>query len=150
MTLSESTPPFLPEYTPPFQQLYYYATLTEYIPPSLPPRIYPLSTTICHTRRNYPSLETIPLFLKPYAPLPLKIYPSSPFYNYIYAAFQESTPESLNMPPFLDTRPTCNCERIYHPLPELKNILGGGGGRFCKCRTILYLLKRGVYSGWEG
>ena len=92
-------PPFqqlymtLPEYSrpsrniPTFQQLYYYTTLPESIPPSISPRIYPppLSTTICDTHRNYPFLgeHPPPLFRQLYAPYPLRIYPSSPFYNYI-------------------------------------------------------------------
>ena len=173
----------LPTRIYPFQQLYYYATLSE---------LTPLSATICDTHRNYPSIrEYTPLFCQLYASPPPsqdislltfstiillcdapRIYP--PFSNYmrhsqklplpprippplfwqpyappppppsqnislltvlqIYAIFQESTPQSLNMPPFLDT--ICNCERIYHTLPELKNILGGRG-RFWEGRIIL-------------
>ena len=49
-------------------------------------RIYPLSTTICDTTRIYPSLSK---------------YTPPPFSTTICdAIFQESTPQSLNMPPF--------------------------------------------------
>ena len=121
----------LSEYTP-LQQLY--ATLLESTPTSQnippfstklmyicdPPRIYPslpeytpFSTTVCDTPRNYPSLrEYTPLFttmcslsLSEYIPRDLS------------TMFQESTPQSLNMPHFLET--TCNCERICHSFPEL-------------------------------
>ena len=74
ITLSESTPPS--QNIPTFQQLYYYTTLPESIPPSISPRIYPppLSTTICDTHRNYPSLREYPPFLDNYMPPSLSEY----------------------------------------------------------------------------
>ena len=121
--------PSLPEYTPPFSTTIIlcdppriYPSLPEYTPlfnnymrPSqnlpLPPRIYPpfnkcicatlleytpFSTTICDPPRIYPSLsEYTPLFNKCIYVRPSQNIPD------IYAIFQEYTPQSLNMPPFL-------------------------------------------------
>ena len=97
--------PFLPEYTPPplFQQLY--MTLPESTTPSQ--NMPPFSTTrsLCDAPRVYPSLHPSknilppppmqhsqksplppripPVFRQLYAPFPLRIYPSSPFNNYM-------------------------------------------------------------------
>ena len=89
--------PSLLEYTPTFFNNYIIITLPESTLPSQnispfstiilscdAPRIYPslteytpVSTTMCDTPRNWPT------FWQLYAPLPLRIYPSSPFYNYV-------------------------------------------------------------------
>ena len=84
MTLPESTPPF--QNIPTFQQLYYYTTLPEYFPPSISPRIYPPSFNnyMRHSQKLPLPPRIPPLFFRQiYAPFPLKIYPSSPFYNYM-------------------------------------------------------------------
>ena len=100
----------LPEYTPPYQNTPPFSTtkcdppriyplpLPEYTPLfnnyiimrhsqnlSLPEYTPSLSTTICDTLRNYPFLrEYPPPFVRQlYAPSRLRIYPSSPLYNYM-------------------------------------------------------------------
>ena len=110
--------PSLPEYTPistticdppriyhpsqnipHFQQLFCYATLLKSIPPSqnIPP-FQQLYATFPET--TLPS-ENTPLFSQLYAPLSLSEYIPRP----LSTIFPESTPQSLNMPPFLET--TC-------------------------------------------
>ena len=126
--------PLPPRIYPHFQQLFYHATLPESIPPSqnIPP-FQQLYATLPET--TLPS-ENTPLFLTtichpPHPPPSLPEYILCP----LSTILQESTPQSLNMPPFLET--TCNCERlrIYHSPPELKNILGVRG-RFWEGRIL--------------
>ena len=94
--------PLPPRIYPPFQQLYYYATLPE---STLPPRTHPSSTTLCDAPRIYPSFpEYTPLFNKcTCATLPESTPPSQnipPFSTTIYATLAESTSPSHNIPPF--------------------------------------------------
>ena len=120
------------------------------------PRIYPflpeytpLSTTTCDTLRNYPSLReyTPPFFLQQYAPLSRNIS----LFSFLQlnnkgqgfllknlyclecvSDIPRIDPSVTEYAPFLET--TCIFERIYHSLPELKNILGGkaDSGRVAK------------------
>ena len=121
--------PLLPRISPLFQQIYMCDPPRIYPPPSqnIPPfqQLYATIPETTHPlRKKHPSfLTTIwPPSLSEYIPRPLS------------TIFQESTPQSLNMPPFLET--TCNCERINHSLQELKNILGVRG-RFWEGRKVL-------------
>ena len=84
---SQNIPLPPPQNIPTFQQLYYYTTLPESIPPSISPRIYPppfqqLYATL--TEITPPSENTPPFFRQLYTPFPLRLYPSSPFYNYMW------------------------------------------------------------------
>ena len=118
--------PSLPEYTPIFNN--YYATLPESIPPSQNiPSLQQLYATLPET--TLPS-ENTPLYFDNYMPPSLSEYIPRP----LSTIFLESTPQSLDMPLFLET--TCIREIIYHSLPELKNILGVRG-RFWEGRKIL-------------
>ena len=124
--------PSLPEYTPLISQ-FKCATLPEST--HLSQNTPPFSTNI-YVRPSH-NLPLPPIIYPPYQPIymshpRLRIYPSSPFYNYM--RYSKNTPQSLNMPPFLKT--TCNCERIYHSLPKLKNILVERGG-FLEGRIII-------------
>ena len=80
----------------------------------LPPRIYPLKKNVYGRPfqnvtlppRIYPSLLeytflSITMRHSQNLPLPLRIYPS-PIFLQLYAIFQESSPQSLNIPPFLE------------------------------------------------
>ena len=134
MTLPETITPS--QNIPTFQQLYYYTTLPESIPPSISPRIYPppLSTTIYDTHRNYPSLgEHPPPFYTTICPLPSQNISLLTFLQ-LYAIFQEHSPQSLIMPPFLEAfvivRESTTCSQNW------KKILGGRG-RFWEGRIIL-------------
>ena len=89
-----------------------------------------------------PASQNIPPFQQLYATLPETTLPSENtplfFDNYMHPppppSLSEYIPQSLNMPPFLET--TRNCEIIYHSLPKLKNILGVRD-RFSEGRKIL-------------
>ena len=82
ITLPESTPPS--QNIPTFQQLYYYTTLPESIPPSISPRIYPpFNNYMRHSQKLPLPPKAPPFFRQLYALFSLRIYPSSPFYNYM-------------------------------------------------------------------
>ena len=126
--------PSLPEYTLIFNN-YFIMRRSQNL--SLPFRMYPpppFNNCIRHSQklpfpqRIHPRFLTKVNYMPP--PLPLRIYSSSPFYNIprIYPSFTEYAPFSK--------KTTCNCERMYHLLPELKFILGVRG-RFWEGRKIL-------------
>ena len=86
--------PSLSEYTPLFNKFICVTRISQNLP--LPPRIYPLSTSICDPPRIYPSLpEYNPIFKN----------------FYLYASLPESIPPSHNIPPFN------NCTRHSQKLP---------------------------------
>ena len=156
--------PLPPRIYPTFQQLY--ATLPESTPPSQnippfsttvcdPPRIYPSLPAYTPIFNNYfimrrsQNLSLPPRIYPPFnncmrhsqkLSFPQRIHPTFlttiflVSFLQLYMISQESTPQSLNVPPFLES--TYNCERIYHSLPVMKNILGERG-RFWECRKIL-------------
>ena len=144
----------LPEYTPPYQNTPPFST-TKCDPPRIypppPPRIYPSFQQLYyyatgHTPRIYPSQNIPPPFQQLYATLleitpPSENTPPPPLLdNYMPPSVSEYIPPHLSTiicdipriypsvteyAPF--SRRFCNYERIYHLLPELKNILGGRG-----------------------
>ena len=133
ITLSESTPPS--QNIPTFQQPYYYTTLPESIPPSISPRIYPppfqqLYATLTEIT---PPFREYPPFLDNYMPPSLSEY-IPPHLSTTICDIPRIYPSVTEYAPF--SRHFCNCERVYHLLPELKNILGGRG-RFWAGRIIL-------------
>ena len=73
-------------------------------------KIHPLSTTICDTPRIYPSLSE---------------YTPPPFLQ-LDAIFQESTSQSLNMPPFLEIRVHLFVRQSITPSQYLKIFWEGG------------------------
>ena len=137
-------PPHLPRIYPCFQQLYYYATLPESIPPSR--NIPPFQQLYETLPENTPPSEDTPSFFDNYMQHP----PPPSLSEYIIPHLSTTIcdiPRITDAPGlFLET--TCNCERIYHSLPELKNILG----ERCRSGRVAHInwLKRGVYSGREG
>ena len=113
------------------------------LPPSLPEYTSPPP---CNTLRNHPSLREYPLFLDNYMPPSLSEY-IPPHLSTTICDIPRIYPSVTEYAPF--SRHFCNCERIYHLLPELKKILGGWG-RFWEGRIILELLKRRGGIFWEG
>ena len=104
--------PSLPESTPPpSQQLYDHPIIHPF-----PPRIYPLSTTICDIQSINPPPKTYHQFQQIYMCDPLRIYPSFPLRIYP-ALFNNSMWPSQNMPPFQQIY-MCDPPKIYSPLSE--------------------------------
>ena len=97
--------PSLPEYTP-FSTTILLCDASIIYPP--PPRIYPSFNNCMRHPQKLPFPQRItPLFWQLYAPS-LSEYILRP----LSTIFQESTPQSVNIPPCLETTGTCNCERI--------------------------------------
>ena len=116
-------PPPLPEYTPLFNN---YIIMRHSQNRSLPEYTPSLSTTICDTLRNYPSLREYPpppFVRQLYAPSVSEYI--SPHLSTIICDIPRIYPSVTEYAPF--SRRFCYYERIYHLLPELKNILGGRG-----------------------
>ena len=112
--------PFPPGKYPHFQQLFYYATLSESTRPPPLPVSTPFSTTVCDPYRIYPSAppppEYTPIFNKficvtlSESTTPSKIYPH--FQQlFCHATLPESIPPFQNIPPFN------NCMRHSQKLP---------------------------------
>ena len=88
--------PSLPEYTPIFNN-YFVMQCSQNL--YLPPRIYPLFNNCMRLSQKLPFPQRIhPFFDNSTPPLPLRIYPSSPFYNIprIYPSVTEYAPFSRN------------------------------------------------------
>ena len=134
--------PSFPKYTP-FSKILYVRPSQNLPPPPLS-EYTPLSTTVCDNPRNYPSPQKKhPSFFTTIWPPSLSEYIPRP----LSTIFQESTPQSLNMPPFLET--TCNCERIHHSLSELKKY-SGSEGQILGGSQSLIVLEKGVDSRRQG
>ena len=133
-------PPPFPEYTPVFNN---YIIMRHSQNLSLPPGIYPPFNNYMRHSQKIPLPPRIhPLFLTTICPTLLSEYIIPHLSTTICDIPRITDAPGL----FLET--TCNCERIYHSLPKLKNILG----ERCRSGRVAHInwLKRGVYSGREG